>query len=365
MLTFHWTVRGSRGFTLVELLVVIAIIGVLMGLLLPAVQMAREAARRTSCMNNLRQHSLALLHYEGARKQYPHGARRDGVLWTAHILPYLELSNIYNQLTLRDELERANPDDQTGTRQWVWHGDVSLTSANPIARNVAALKSEVSFFRCPSSSSSGLTSGSTVSINGNESQFRPNYVGCGSHVLLSDRDPRLRTFPRTVMTGALGYGYQIRAAEVRDGLSNTIFVGEVEYLDPLAFTPLSRCARLESDNRCVPCGPVCIGPQADKAFIGSADIDAGDDLSEAFCSTAIPLNYFKSIPESCLPPICDPVSAVYEAYELAFSSAHPQGAVFAFGDGSNRFLSNEIAPELFQSLGSINGREVLQLDGSE
>ncbi len=351
--------RRRGGFSLVELLVVIAIIGVLMGLLMPAVQMAREAARRTSCMNNLRQQGLALAHYEGARGRYPAGANRSGVLWSAYLLPYLEQGNVYDVLTLKDELERTNPEDLLGIPQWLYHGTPSLSSSNPVSRNVAALGVHQPMFRCPSSASSALASGKTIGTNGNEVQFRPNYAACGSHVLLSDADPRIRESPRSVMTGPFGYGFQVRAAEVRDGLSNTIFIGEVEYLQPGAIEELQACTRIESDNRCVPCDSLCIPPFNDKAFIGSHDIDAGNDLSEAFCSTAIPPNYFKTVPVPCLPPSCGPVNSAFEAYELAFSSGHPQGVVFAFGDGSSRFLSNEIDPEVFKNLGSIRGGEVV------
>ncbi len=98
-----------RGFTLIELLVVIAIIGILMGLLLPAVQAVREAARRTQCLNNLRQLALAVHNYESARRHFPPSAEFAGYgpintnsSWSIHgrLLPYLEQNNVYDNVNL-------------------------------------------------------------------------------------------------------------------------------------------------------------------------------------------------------------------------------------------------------------------------
>jgi prepilin-type N-terminal cleavage/methylation domain-containing protein len=103
--------QGYRGFTLVELLVVIAIIGVLVALLLPAVQAAREAARRTQCTNNMKQVALALLNYESAKKRLPGGSGWHAPptpdptavnrLWTIDVMPYLESGNLHDSLDLK------------------------------------------------------------------------------------------------------------------------------------------------------------------------------------------------------------------------------------------------------------------------
>jgi prepilin-type N-terminal cleavage/methylation domain-containing protein len=96
---------GKHGFTLVELLVVIAIIGTLVGLLLPAVQSAREAARRSACTNNTKQLGLALLNFESTRRRLPSASDRGwnsgggGYSWIAHCLPFMEETSLYNTLS--------------------------------------------------------------------------------------------------------------------------------------------------------------------------------------------------------------------------------------------------------------------------
>ncbi len=102
--------KKQPGFTLVELLVVIAIIGILVGLLLPAVQQAREAARRMQCSNNLKQLGLANLNYESTHKKFPIGfldvrqtgnpLKDGGWSWATALLPYIEQSAIYNRFDL-------------------------------------------------------------------------------------------------------------------------------------------------------------------------------------------------------------------------------------------------------------------------
>ena len=93
--------RPVRGFTLIELLVVMAIIGILVGMLLPAVQMVREAARRSNCLNNLRQIGIAITHYHDVNRQIPPSRPADGFLtWPVFIMPYVEEKNLYNKFDI-------------------------------------------------------------------------------------------------------------------------------------------------------------------------------------------------------------------------------------------------------------------------
>ncbi|NBP81296.1 DUF1559 domain-containing protein, partial [bacterium] len=124
MRPFH-TTRAARhgrsrpGFTLIELLVVIAIIGVLVGLLLPAVQQARAAARRTACLNKLKQFALAVISYEDARKWYPGNGDITGYhdRWSFILdtLPFLEEQTVYDGLVAVDHNNDGNSDLLAGT----------------------------------------------------------------------------------------------------------------------------------------------------------------------------------------------------------------------------------------------------------
>ena len=184
------------GLTLIELLVVIAVIGLLVGLLLPAVQAARSAARRISCDNNLKQLGLALHNYESALRRWPSGyvykygvdGNQAGFGWGAMILPYMEQSSIYQTL------------------------DFKVPVFN--LRNAVIREMHLASFLCPED---GVSSTSFVEM-GDEKYAMASYVASFGPPDLDERqEKRDGIFSRNSWT---------RLAEITDGLSNTIACGE-------------------------------------------------------------------------------------------------------------------------------------------
>ena len=217
----------SKGFTLVELLVVIAIIGILIGLLLPAVQSVREAARRTSCQNNLRQIGLAILNYESAFQNLPPGRigcddvaetmsipgcppnptsqERNGASGFISILPQLELENLNNQIDVPNGgLWNRDVDDK---ESWYFIDDKKF-----------GVREELSVYWCPSQ------------IGERQSTV---YVGfeaaTGSYAFCSGTfGPNSTELENKYMNdGAFVYKNTRQLGDIRDGTSNTYAVGEV------------------------------------------------------------------------------------------------------------------------------------------
>lgn len=341
---------SKKAFTLVELLVVIAIIAMLVSMLLPAVQGAREAARRTACLNNIKQLQLAIINYETARRSFPPGAARSGAVWSAFVLPYLEESALYDTLTLIDPKEELEREDPIGDRQW-FSPNKNLNGGKSrleVGGNMAAIQQHVSLFLCPSASGPTIVSGQGVATVGPERMLNPSYAVCGSHILVEDNEAQIMAAPNRFFTGAFSYGEGLEPQRFVDGLSKTIFIGEVRPRQGIVTQ--QTCPRFEANNGCRPCAG-CIDAAADRAFLGSDDLDLQTDFSEFCCSTAVPPNLQGS---SCS-PTCSDVSA---AYEFSFGSNHHGMVLVAFGDGSARSLLNDIDPGVYRALGSRFGAEV-------
>ena len=199
--------NSPRGFTLIELLVVIAIIAILIALLLPAVQQAREAARRSQCKNNLKQLGLALHNYHDTHRIFPFGYRTNPadpsngnsdswIGWGTMILPFVDQASLYNLLADNDAFNCCVR----------WHQRAAITTE-------PGSKSVLPVFICPSDPMGGVN----TDMN---SHGKSNYKGVGDHM---SNDPYI--FNSDV------YSPGTRMRDIIDGTSNTAMVGEAGTLD--------------------------------------------------------------------------------------------------------------------------------------
>jgi prepilin-type N-terminal cleavage/methylation domain-containing protein/prepilin-type processing-associated H-X9-DG protein len=300
---------GPRGFTLVELLVVIAIIGVLVALLLPAVQAARESARRTQCSNNLKQIGIALHNYHDTFQVFPFGWSDRGAGWTTMILPQIEQKNLWDTLGFHE----ANNWDSDNTP------------------NEKACGTFIQTFRCPSMANLPKH----IDNQGIPGRVPTSYRGVASSTADSDdlsTSVRKRAMENKELEGLFYCCSRVRMAEISDGASNTFMVGE------------SKSETFSQD-----------GNQMDFWYIGSPQVDPcncqtgmGATEQSEFCgSTGVPFN------ARVFPALSGFVK------ELSFSSLHPNGAQFVFADGSVRFVPYNINSPTYQGLGSRGDGESL------
>jgi prepilin-type N-terminal cleavage/methylation domain-containing protein/prepilin-type processing-associated H-X9-DG protein len=323
-------VKTRRGFTLIELLVVIAIIGVLVGLLLPAVQKVREAAARAKCQNNLKQIALATHNYESAITRFPAGVYQlpfltapkfRGVTVFVYLLPFLEQDN------LAHGWDKTNPLNNTA-------GGANSKTATVLP--ILVCPSDL-ILQNPINSGSNIWYGLTsYGGNGGTRSYDPQFAT--NDGIFSVIGPGSQTQPK---------GVPLKISDVTDGLSNTILFGERSHWDPnndtfaTAFPPMM--------------GSMLMFDQmADIGWWASSGgrLAAGDVLLSAFA----PINYMVPEPFSQRATMNPPVTnaASYEYYYdrrvCAFGSKHPTGANFALADGSVRFISETLPLATLQLL---------------
>jgi prepilin-type N-terminal cleavage/methylation domain-containing protein/prepilin-type processing-associated H-X9-DG protein len=315
-------IRRKAGFTLVELLVVIAIIGVMVGLLLPAVQAAREAARRMSCGNNSKQIALALHNHHDTFRTLPIGVRaRWGHTWQWDTLPFMEQQAL-NEVLIRpiDDSGHSGGTDQRSLR-------IIQLARTPVPTLI-----------CPSSPHANPE---PRNINGLTNRATTNYLACAGNNAQNDNltantgmefsngmfnAVRCRGAGATATCDRQGY----RFADVIDGLSNTLMFAEAEYL-------------VDAAQGCDICDRYAF-------FNFNADSGEGSDFSEQLGST-----FFAPSPRT------RGIRNNGER-EISYDSYHPGGLNAALGDGSVRFIANTINLDIWRAVGSRQGSEVVNLD---
>lgn len=317
-----------RGFTLIELLVVIAIIAVLIALLLPAVQQAREAARRSQCKNNMKQLGLALHNYHDTYSQFPINYSTTFTLdnitlaWTVGILPYIDQAPLFGQINTAYGI---NNDPRSPNPQ-------SVAPVNP--SNGWAAKQIISAFKCPSDTSENIMGsranyGGTWAVNSYKANGGANWAW-GNWV----SPAQFNTSRWGVTNNGLdrgngfifrgnGFPYTTAFRNVTDGTSNTFAIGESvpKYCVHTWWWWFNGVTATCSIPLNAP--PVCTSnPQASK------------DQLLVQCAGDWPNNY-------------------------SFYSQHTGGGHFALVDGSVRFVSDNIDLGLYRSLSTIDGGEVI------
>jgi prepilin-type N-terminal cleavage/methylation domain-containing protein/prepilin-type processing-associated H-X9-DG protein len=339
--------QQRRAFTLVELLVVIAIIGILVALLLPAIQAARESARRMKCSNNLHNIALACLNYESGKKTLPPGstlapgASQSGIGWQVQILPVVEESGVSEDALAK---YKATGDAYSGA---------GMDALNSLM---------LPMYLCPSDPE--MTTTNDKFDAGTKSRRGMNYAGVtGSYYARTGICPANKKAGQYCVTtsatglfgpnnydGLLIEGWPVTLKSVTDGTSKTLMIGERWYQARAWMIGAYWTQPTDPSSLTLP--PV--GPQPACAFFSSKNL-----------TDKVPLNHDLNV--SCYqlhdnatdrPVIAKPVLTI-SLNNLPFASFHPGGVNFSYGDGSVKYLSSDIDSTTYLALGSRNGGETV------
>jgi len=318
-----------RAFTLVELLVVIAIIGILVGLLLPAVQAAREAARRMQCTNNLKQMTLALHNHESAKKTFPASdlvltlpLTTRGSNWFIQLLPYIEGGNILSSISYD-----FNPPATPAGSVWAYtQFDRPISTTDPRGRGFTTV---IPFARCPSNSSPTWAR-DYFAIQGATDRRFGNYISRG---FCHD-------------DGVMGTYRPRKFGDIPDGTSNTAVIGE-NYIAIVTGAINNAAGTNVTTHANNPSQPEGYAPWWWGAGnTTSLDVPCNPTRGTLTMNTPInnPLFFLGAVNHNVL----------NKAHDHPFSSRHTGGANFGFCDGHVTFLSSSVDLLVYQELGSRN-----------
>jgi prepilin-type N-terminal cleavage/methylation domain-containing protein/prepilin-type processing-associated H-X9-DG protein len=347
------------GFTLVELLVVIAIIGILVGLLLPAVQAAREAARRMQCTNNLKQMALAMHNHESATKAFPSGDRAEifpnpapancpngncgvarGNNWFIQILPYIEGSNVLNGFSYTV----APTTPALPNPNWTFG---FFEVAEPGTNAIRGLVRTLPFARCPSNSSPNWAR-DYYGVQGAKDRLFNATFSIARGDIHND--------------GLLGVYKGRTFGDMTDGSSNTMAIGENSIKIVFGLVDGTNSGVQGLVGVIASTAPAATRPEGGFApwWMGGGNLPstAGD-------RGRIPSNPTRHV-LTLNSPINDPTflprganhNLAARAHNHPFSSRHTGGANFGFGDGHIQFVSANVDIVAYRNLGTFNGGEV-------
>jgi prepilin-type N-terminal cleavage/methylation domain-containing protein/prepilin-type processing-associated H-X9-DG protein len=339
---------ARRGFTLVELLVVITIIGILIGLLLPAVNSAREAARRLQCGNNVKQWALAVLAFESTTKAFPAGnipsadplPNGGGTSWMFRILPFTDNTGLFNQVVAAGSLGNAVTQGYLPARTSLTRcpSDSFELQDGKFSNYVGSTGPQCNcpIGNCPSPFEKFCNGQGDPADNNTPAAIKPpTYPGYSPSANWGD------TEKVALIRGMFcRHNIAIRSSQVSDGFSNTLLVGEVR----VELTEGQRYGYPEGWAN----GAFSVAlTQTIQPINWPIDVMSADEPAPDWSSPCGSCNASNnpSGPEHCM---------FNSAVSWGFGSNHSGGANFAMADGSVHFIQESIDHQLYQYLGCRN-----------